>query len=86
MESRMGMDNTIGQMEAFIKEILSMESAMDMGYGQTKAKAKSIPAATEWIKKKVLEFINGLESRHTKANSDRIFDKDLGDYIKSLQN
>ena len=72
------MDNTIGLMEAFIKEISSTESDMDMEYG--KIKIRFIRGAIDQIKNKVLVSTNGQESKHIKDNSKRIFDKDMDNF------
>ncbi len=82
MELQTDMANIFGQMEVHTREILSMELDTGMGSGRIKNKLKFILDVIEWIKKRDLEFTNGLENRYTKVNSDRIFVKDLADFIK----
>lgn len=77
----MDTENTFGQMEALIRVILSMELGMAMEYGQIKNKLKYFLVAIGWIKNRVLESMNGLGSRYIKANSDKIFGKDLAGCI-----
>lgn len=79
MVQLMGMVNIIGQMEVFIKVILSMELDMDMELG--KIKNNHIKVHTEWIKSKDLEFIHGKESSHTKVNLDKILEKAMDKFI-----
>lgn len=78
----MVMDNTFGQMEALTRVILSMEFGMGTGYGQIKSKLKYFLAAIEWIKKKALASMNGLENKYIKGSSDKILDKGLVVFTK----
>ena len=80
----MGMGNTFGLMEAYIKVISNMELGMAMAFGKIDKNLRFFQVATEWIRSRDLEFINGQKNNHIKANSKMILGKDTDSCINIL--
>ena len=76
MELLMVMENIFGLTGVFIRVTSSMEFVMDMESGQTKKINKSIKEATEWIKNKDMEYMNGLLNKSIKVIFGRTIEMD----------
>ena len=82
----MDMESIFGLMEVPTKGISSMELDMAMVSGMIKSRLKFTLAAIEWIKNKVLAYMNGSENKHIKVNSARISERVLADCTKFVKN
>lgn len=59
---------------------------MDMEYGWIINKLKIIQVVTRWIKRRDLEYTNGLGNNATRGNLERIIEKDMEDFMNYLLN
>lgn len=84
MESPMDMGITSGLMEVFTKVTFNKDFVMVTVYGATKTTHKSTMVATDLIRRRALEFINGLVIKYTRDSSKMISEKVLGNFMHCL--